>query len=1566
MALKEEIRVPDPSQGAPPYLVARLEELRKAAEGPEAEWLTEHCLQFLTVLFAAAAARACLRLGPLPEEATRLLARPTPDQWAAFLDVARKTLADAGSRAGPLGAAVMTVFDEEHAAAPRDPQAGRERLARWLAASESFFHTWATAVDGTRLVLRNAYETCDLYPILTLDGDAPLLYAGVWPGPWAVYRNLETAWSCLRAPQDPLVDWLEAVGESPAAEPLEESIAALRERVGPRCFEATWRPLLRTAAISPRPVPAEAQAALFGRTVDGATWPLDPDDPLLFASEAERAEARYRLADWTAAELRRGGERTARDVEESAIYLYALRAYLEVPLDVPPPDAGNVQIPILRGLALLREGLQHATALELATAWRGWLERHRVDDAPALAEAHLQCGMALAALDRRAAAFESLGNAIERFTSAVESGQRPDLMLRLAETWRRRGELALTDGRASECVRDCTRSAEVVRARSGSLDRDGRVALAEAYRGLGEGLSAAGRIQEACRYLDAALNLYEPLEALSGADLHPATALIRIALGTALLEHDAAEAVEHFSAAQELLEPLPERAAPLARCHRGLASAHDRLGNRAAALRQEEQAIALLEQLLPRTDAVCLELSQAYAHAGQLRDEEEAAAGLDAFIKALALLDELNPEDLGIRAAQAPLLCDAASAYMLRGNDAEALAHFTQAVDKLHALLAEEPDAEWEVDLARALNNRGYVRTRLGDPQAALDDYGRAVDLYADLARRGKSRYREDLALARFNRGGAHRRSGHAVEALQDYDAAIELYDGLRRESDSPQRRWDHAAVLANRGLTHADRQTPDAALQDYRAALDLYESLAGGTEERPDLKAMSSQVLAQRGDVHLGIADWESALADFNRALDLLPPVPEVDADQEHERRAAELHRRRSLAYAGLGQLDLALNDCVQACNRLQQSIDRQDSAAARLVLAECWLQRGDLTDQLGTHELSIKCYDTGLKSLPPGPGAQRRRLLEKRAAMRLRSEQPDVALADLEAALEGMEPEAPSATLHFLRGLALLALQLPADALAAAEMVLEAAVDPVDHARGRLIRGSARLELGAAEEAETDLEQARERLDEIAAIRRQPGVWLDLADAHQRLAQLHELKQNAVRAATHYAWSIDLLREVTTMPRTLGVRVRLARTHRRRAALHLAAGRRDEGREDLRRAASLYSIEVSEKGLACQADLAHTLLQLAATHDFAEESDAVHDYWERAMEAARQAPPTSGSLMTQVWRDAAAMAERLGETAGAREARDYALEALRRSPNEHAPGDRDAALAMLHHERGEQSLEVGDLGSANADFELAQVHYERSASAGAGQLLHARVLQLGLQRGHVAACQGEAARALECYDNGLRELEAALAEDAIPPEVLRLVHHNRGVLLAREGRLEDAIEALDRSMRLSDARPAQRIATRLARACVLVDLGRSAEAVDELDPLGILAEPIHLGALAHYAGGRALLALKQPAAAVRRLAAATRSAARLGDALHARELRARARCYRGQGLADDGRVRRGLVEWVVAARELSALVRHDGQVHCRDLLQYCLNRIAELPCAEPVDAVSRFLEPAVSLPTA
>lgn len=142
-------------------------------------------------------------------------------------------------------------------------------------------------------------------------------------------------------------------------------------------------------------------------------------------------------------------------------------------------------------------------------------------------------------------------------------------------------------------------------------------------------------------------------------------------------------------------------------------------------------------------------------------------------------------------------------------------------------------DGETTPNRARAYTNRGLAYQTKGEPDRAIADYNRAIELDPK------------LAFAYSGRADAYKDRGELDRAIADYNRAIEL---------DP----NYADAYNGRGIAFEAKGDMDKAIAYYTRALELDPEF---------VRAYNG-----RGNAYKAKGELKSAIADYNRAIDLDP----------------------------------------------------------------------------------------------------------------------------------------------------------------------------------------------------------------------------------------------------------------------------------------------------------------------------------------------------------------------------------------------------------------------------------------------------------------------------------------------------------------------------------------------------------------------------------------------------------------------------------------------------------------------------------------------------------------------
>jgi tetratricopeptide (TPR) repeat protein len=216
-------------------------------------------------------------------------------------------------------------------------------------------------------------------------------------------------------------------------------------------------------------------------------------------------------------------------------------------------------------------------------------------------------------------------------------------------------------------------------------------------------------------------------------------------------------------------------------------------------------------------------------------------------------LESAAPAPAPGAAAAPPSKSEEAAQQLVRGNPGQAITDLTEVLKDTG--LANDRRAS-------VLNDRAVAYVRAGQPKLALEDYNRAVQLFAE------------YPAAYNNRGNLLVGLGQPAEAIKDFDRAILLAPA-------------YAAAYSNRANAHIKLGQNADAIRDFTKAIELMPA--------------SAPPLSGRGLAHLATGKPHAAIRDFSRA---------VNADA----RFASAYRNRAEARLSVGQNDEAIEDLSRA----------------------------------------------------------------------------------------------------------------------------------------------------------------------------------------------------------------------------------------------------------------------------------------------------------------------------------------------------------------------------------------------------------------------------------------------------------------------------------------------------------------------------------------------------------------------------------------------------------------------------------------------------------------------------
>jgi tetratricopeptide (TPR) repeat protein len=345
-------------------------------------------------------------------------------------------------------------------------------------------------------------------------------------------------------------------------------------------------------------------------------------------------------------------------------------------------------------------------------------------------------------------------------------------------------------------------------------------------------------------------------------------------------------------------------------------------------------------------------------------------------------------------AAASPSKFDEGAQQLVRGNAGQALADYTEALKDTG--LANDRRAA-------ILNERAVAYVRVGQPKLALEDYNRAVQLFAEYPAAYNNRGNLLVALAQpneaikdfdralllapgyaaaySNRANAFIKIGQNAKAIQDFTKAIELMPAS-------------APPLSGRGLAHLATGKPHAAIRDFSRAVNADTRFASAYRNRAEARLSigqndeaiedlsrsaafdvnNTEIYVVRGYAYLAANNAASAIKDFTRAIELNPKsvaayqarglanglADAFDDAYGDLNRAIELDPRsavsfayRAFVYKQNAQPDVGQRDVETAV--------KLDANAAEVIWA-----RGEIAEARGQIEAAVQDYQKTLSIKP------------------------------------------------------------------------------------------------------------------------------------------------------------------------------------------------------------------------------------------------------------------------------------------------------------------------------------------------------------------------------------------------------------------------------------------------------------------------------------------------------------------------------------------------------------------------------------------------------------------------
>ena len=229
---------------------------------------------------------------------------------------------------------------------------------------------------------------------------------------------------------------------------------------------------------------------------------------------------------------------------------------------------------------------------------------------------------------------------------------------------------------------------------------------------------------------------------------------------------------------------------------------------------------------------------------------------------------------------------------------------------------------------ASTLHMLGYIYTRLGDSQKAVELYEQALPLW-----RTVKNHQQNEATTLYNLGGNYAFSGRVTEAMKCYEKAIEL----RRRFGN---KGSLAYALNNLGQVYINIGDFQAALKCHQEALRL----------RIDVGDVEGQArsLSNISGVYFYLGEFQEALNYCKQALPL--------------RRAAGDRKGEAITLTNIGSNYRELGEPQRALEYYQQAVSFMSEQSDRISEASVLDALGQTYSELGDYPKALRCLTRSL----------------------------------------------------------------------------------------------------------------------------------------------------------------------------------------------------------------------------------------------------------------------------------------------------------------------------------------------------------------------------------------------------------------------------------------------------------------------------------------------------------------------------------------------------------------------------------------------------------------------------
>jgi tetratricopeptide (TPR) repeat protein len=376
----------------------------------------------------------------------------------------------------------------------------------------------------------------------------------------------------------------------------------------------------------------------------------------------------------------------------------------------------------------------------------------------------------------------------------------------------------------------------------------------------------------------------------------------------------------------------------------------DSSGRAADSVKAYDQCIKLLEEGVSQgRNDVAEPLATALTNRGAvLRGLGRPGEAVNDYDRAIATSSALPERQSWY--SQAIALTNRGNALRLLGRPADAFKDYDRASSLMGRLLVAEDSDSLRADLATCLAARGFINRTLGDHPQALKDLTKAVDGFEALLEKTRisPALTGRLATALTNRASVLAALGRPGESMNDYERAISLYARLDKDKARDDFSDGLAGSLSGHGTLIAQLGKPADSLNDFDKSVSLYTRLVE-LQARADLADGLAATLTSRGNVLRMVGRLREAKDDVEKSLRIYTKLFEKEGRVDLADQFATAMQNNSVVLAVLGKPSEALpglNRAVEIFTRLSTDGRRTDLARN---LADCLEDRGITLNSLG-----------------------------------------------------------------------------------------------------------------------------------------------------------------------------------------------------------------------------------------------------------------------------------------------------------------------------------------------------------------------------------------------------------------------------------------------------------------------------------------------------------------------------------------------------------------------------------------------------------------------------------------